>query len=219
MLAGGSEITQSPQEFGNFVKIAVMRIRGMKGKLEELGEEVDDSVDSISKVQTQILKLTKGAVNIFDENGAFRNYYDIMKEISAIWNDLESKNQAALAEILFGKIRSNQGFALIQAFQSGQVEKALQTAMNSAGSAMTEYERWMGGLEAKTAQFKAAYQDLAQTVLKSDFAKDVVDKGTALLNFFTQLTEKLGPLPTLLGAVGGSLALLNIGKHNCPARV
>lgn len=45
----------------------------MKGELEALGEEVDDNIESISKVQTQILNLTKGKVNIFDDNGEFKN--------------------------------------------------------------------------------------------------------------------------------------------------
>ena len=38
----------------------------MKGKLEELGEE-SEGLESISKIQTQILNITKGQVNIFDE--------------------------------------------------------------------------------------------------------------------------------------------------------
>jgi len=82
MITGIAEITQSPTEAGSFLKVASMRIRGMKGELEELGEEVDASVDSISKVQTQILNLTGGKVNIFDQNGEFRNYYEIMQDMS-----------------------------------------------------------------------------------------------------------------------------------------
>ena len=45
----------------------------MKGKLEELGETVDENVESISKMQTHILNLTKGEVNIFDENNNFKD--------------------------------------------------------------------------------------------------------------------------------------------------
>ena len=93
----------------------------MKGELEELGEDVDDSVDSISKVQTQILNLTHGAVNIFDDNGQFKSYYENMEAVSKVIDKLSSTEQASLMEILFGKQRGNQGAALIQAFQSGQV--------------------------------------------------------------------------------------------------
>ena len=39
MLTGGAEITQSAGELGNALKIGQMRIQGMKGDLEALGEE------------------------------------------------------------------------------------------------------------------------------------------------------------------------------------
>lgn len=202
MITGGAEITQNAGEFGNFLKVASMRIRGMKGELEELGEEVDESVDSISKVQTQILNLTQGKVNIFDDIGEFRDYYEIMEDIADVYDTLSSTDQAALAEILFGKMRGNQGQALIQAFQSGQIQKAYETALNSAGSAAEEQMRWMGSLEAKTQQFQAAWQELSMTVLGSDFLKGLVDIGTNLLEVLTKIVDTVGILKTVVVGAG-----------------
>lgn len=162
MLTGGTEITQNASEFGNFLKVGSMRIRGMKGDLEALGEEVDETVDSISKVQTQILNRTGGKVNIFDDMGNFRDYYDIMEDIAEVYDDLNDPDKADLTEILFGKQRGNQGAALIQAFQSGRIQKALEATLNAEGSAMQEQERWLESLEAKTQQFEAAFQSLCK---------------------------------------------------------
>lgn len=218
MLTGGAEITQSAGEFGNFLKVASMRIRGMKGELEELGEEVDDSVDSISKVQTQILNLTHGAVNIFDDSGEFRDYFDIMEEISTIHDKLSSTEQASLDEILFGKQRGNQGAALIQAFQSGQIQKALEATYNAEGSAIQEQERWMESLEAKVQQFKAAFQDLSNTTLDSDFLKGIVDTGTNAIEVLDWLIDKIGLLGTIGAGVGIGALIKNFGNSNefCP---
>lgn len=202
MLTGGAEITQNAGEFGSFLKVASMRIRGMKGELEELGEEVDESVDSISKVQTQILNLTHGEVNIFDDYGEFRDYYDIMKDISEVIDDLTSTERASLYEVLFGKMRGNQGAALIQAFQSGQIEKAYEAATNSAGSAAAEQEKWMEGLEAKTQRFKAAWQELSTAILGSDFLKGLIDSGTTLLEILTGIVETGAAIPLLFGGAG-----------------
>ena len=148
MITGITEITQDASGAGNALKISSMRLRGMKGQLEELDEEVDPTLDSISKVQTQILNLTDGKVNIFDNTGEFRNYFEIMRDIADVYGELSSTDQATLSEILFGKNRGNQGAALLQAFQSGQVQKAYETAINSAGSAAKEQEAWMQSLEA-----------------------------------------------------------------------
>lgn len=120
----------------------------MKGELEDLGEEYDN-IESISKIQTQILNLTSGKVNIFDDNGNFRSTYDILKDISEIYDKLSDTDKADLTEILFGKMRGNQGIAIIQAFQSGQIDKAYEAAKNSAGSAQKEFDRWSQSIEAK----------------------------------------------------------------------
>lgn len=202
LLTGIAEITQSPEEAGNFLKVAVARIQGMKGELEELGEEVDESVDSISKVQTQILNLTHGKVNIFDSSGNFRDYYDIMQDIAGIVDELESTERAQLYEILFGKNRMNQGAAMIQAFQSGQIGKALDAAQNSTGSAYAEQEKWMESLEAKLGRLEAAFQSLSQTVLSSDLLGMGIDFITGLVEALDLLIERFGLLGTVIAGIG-----------------
>ncbi len=212
MLTGGAEITQNASEFGNFLKIGSMRIRGMKGSLEDLGEEVDETVDSISKVQTQILNRTGGKVNIFDDMGNFRDYYDIMEDISKVYNDLNDTDKADLTEILFGKQRGNQGAALIQAFQSGQIQKALEATLNAEGSAMEEQERWLESLEAKTQQFEAAFQSLSATVLDSDLLKWFVDLGTGVVSTLDSIISKMGSLGSIGLGVGLLTGVKNVGS-------
>lgn len=203
MLTGGTEITQNASEFGDFLKISSMRIRGMKGELESLGEEVDETVDSVSKVQTQILNRTSGKVNIFDDVGNFRDYYDIMEDISKVYDDLSASDKSDLTEILFGKQGGNQGAALIQAFQSGEIQKALKATINAEGSAMEAQERWLESLEAKTQQFEAAFQSLSSTVLDSDLLKWFVDFGTNSVQLLDSLIGKLGSLGTIeLAGIG-----------------
>lgn len=215
MLTGGAEITQNASEFGNFLKIGSMRIRGMKGALEELGEEVDETVDSISKVQTQVLNRTNGKVNIFDNMGNLRDYYDIMEDISKVYNDLSDTNKADLTEILFGKQRGNQGAALIQAFQSGQIQKALETTLSAEGSAMQEQERWMESLETKIQQFETAFQSLSNTVVDSDMLKSIVDLGTTGVSSLEGIVKVLeyinsfgGNIKSFFGTLGAVSGLL-----------
>ena len=212
MLTGGTEITQNASEMGNTLKVLSMRIRGMKGKLEELGED-SDGVESISKIQTQILNLTKGQVNIFDDSGNFKDTYDILEKIAKVWKEISETDQASLLEIIAGKQRGNQVAALIQSFQSGQAQKAYQESLNSAGSAQKEQDRWMESAEAKIQQLEAAWQSLSDTVLSSDFLKGTVDTGTSALGILDKITEKLGGIPTLLTAISGALSSQNIGKY------
>lgn len=72
-----------------------MRIRGMKGELEKLGENAGDILP-VSKIQTQILRLTNGTVNIMDalDPTKFKSTYEIMEGISKVWTDISEVSQA-----------------------------------------------------------------------------------------------------------------------------
>lgn len=181
LITGGSEITQNAKEMGNALKVMSMRIRGMKGKLEELGEE-SEGIESISKVQTQILNLTKGAVNIFDDEGRFRGTYEILEDISKVIDKLSDPDRANLTEILFGKLRGNQGLAVLSAFQSGQIGKALEDAQNSAGTALEEMGRYSTSVNAHITNLKSSVQELSNTMFSSDFLKFWVDFGKGAVN-------------------------------------
>ncbi len=210
MLTGGTEIIQNAGETGNALKILSMRIRGMKGELEALGEEYDN-VESISKIQTQILNRTGGTVNIFDNNGNFKSTYEILKGISEVWDKISQTDQADLLEVIAGKQRGNSVAALIQSFQSGQVQKALEASMNSAGSAYEEQSKWIQSIEAKTQQYEASFQSLSQTVLNSNFLKFLIDSGTTFNNVLDKTINGFGVLSTTLSGAGIAAFIKNYG--------
>ncbi len=209
MLTGGAEITQSASDLGNTLKAGQLRVQGMKDSLEALGEETE-GMGSVGEIQARIQELTKGQVNIMDSSdpSRVRDYYDILQDISKVWDSLKNTQQTDLLETMFGKSGSNQGAALIKAFQSGQVQKAYDASLHADGSAMQEQEKWMDSMDAKLQQFHGQFQELSTTALDSDFMKGAVDAGTGFLDILTQIADVGGALPLILGAVGG-VKLLN----------
>lgn len=131
MVTGIVEVTQDPEKAGSSLRTLSLRLRGMKGQLEELGEETDENVENISKMQGQILRLTGGKVNIFDSTGEFKSTYEIMKGIADVWDDLNSTAQADLLETIAGKNRSNEVAALLSNWQN--VEAAVKAASEAEG--------------------------------------------------------------------------------------
>ena len=188
----------------------------MKDELEQLGEKAIASADSIAKVQSQVLDHTDSKIDIFNDAGAFRDYYDIMEDIAGIYNTLSASDRDSLADILFGssgKARK-QGAALIEAFQSGQVQKALEASLNAQGSAMEAQEKWLESLEAKTKQFEAAFQSLSNTVLDSGMLKWFLDLGTGGVKALDALADKLGSFATLSTIGGGVAGAKGLGLTN-----
>ncbi len=203
MITGGTEIVQDASIMGNALKVLSMRIRGMKGELEELGEEYEN-VESISKIQTQILNLTHGAVNIFDDNGNFRSTYNILEDIAEVWERISQTDQAALLETIAGKQRGNQISALIQSFQSGQAQKALSDAINSSGSALKEQERWLDSIEAKQQKVFTAWANYIAGMSNVETIKGSLD---LLASAIDALNAPVGRLISQIILVNTALAL------------
>lgn len=211
ILTGAGEITQNVSELSGSLQVISMRLRGMKDELQSIGEEYED-IESITKIQEQISNLTNGSVNILNVDGSFKSTYDQLKEISEIYFDLSESDRADLTEILFGKNRSNQGIAILQAFQSGEIQKAYEASVKSAGSAMEEQEKWLESLEAKTQQFNAAFQSLSSTVLDSNLLKWFVDLGTSGVKALDQIIDKFGLLSTIGLSAGLFAGFKNVGS-------
>lgn len=209
MITGGSEITQNASEQGNALKVLSMRLRGMKGDLEKLGEEYDN-VESVSKIQTHILNLTKGQVNIMNsaDPTKFKSTYEIMKDISKVYDKLSQTNQADLLETIAGKQRGNQVAAILNAFKSGQVDKALETSINSQNSALNEQQKYMQGIEYSMDRIKASFQELSSDTVNSSWIKGFIDLSNVLLN----VTDKIGifnmALVVTAGILGGKGILM-----------
>ena len=79
MLTATSEVTGNPDRAGNMLKVISMRLRNATNELVEMGEEVDPAIQTVTQLQAQILNLTHGKVNIFEDNGDFKSTYQILK--------------------------------------------------------------------------------------------------------------------------------------------
>lgn len=212
MLAGGTELTHNASEMGDVISVLSLRIRGMKEELKELGAEYD-TVGSVTDIQTRILNQTQGAVNIFDAGNNLKSTYDIIREISEVWDKISRTDQSALLKTIAGAQHEDGATALISSFRSGQVQQALTASVRSDGSAYEEQARWMDSLEAKTMRLEGAFQALSQTALDSDLMKWFVDFGTSGIQAIDSIMQGFESLNSLFGmldtSAGGSLGALS----------
>lgn len=211
MLTGMTEITQNANESGNALKILSMRLRGYDEETQEYSNDVEVLSGNIADL-TKTAE-TPGGISIFadETKETFKSTYEIIEDISKIWDELTDKQRADLLEVLAGKQRGNSIAALIQAFQSGQVEAAYTAAAEgSVGSAMEEQERWMGSLQAKLGQLQAAFQGLSQAAINDEWLKTGVDLATEFLNLLTQIVDKIGLIPVVLAGVTTVKGLKNL---------
>jgi len=206
MITGITEVTQNASKAGNAVRTLSMRLRGATAEdLQELGEDTDGLITSVSKLQGVIKGLT--GVDITDVNGQIRSTFDIMDDLAGVFNDLKTNDQSFLLETIAGKARGSDIAALLKNWD--QVKAAYEAANNAWGTASNEQAVYMESLQGKINQFKASWQSLANTVLSSDFLKGAVDTATTLLSLLDSIVGKLGTIPTIVGAITAATSLKN----------
>ena len=87
---------------------------------------------------------------------------------------------------------------------------ANEVALNSAGSAVQENERYMDALAAKVSQFKSAWEALSNSVVNSDLVKLIINLGTGALK---ALNTDLGTTATQFALLTGTLTgVVSIGS-------
>ena len=205
MVTGITEVTQDPEKAGNSLKVLSMRLRGMKGELQDLGEETDENVENLSQMQGKVLNLTHGKVNIFDNTGDFKSTYEIMQGIADIYDDLTDSDKADLLETIAGKNRANEVAALIQNWD--RVAQATESAENSAGSAMAEQEKYANSLHGRLNSLTSSLQTISNTALDSGFLKGLVSGATEAINILNKVIDTIGIIPTVATVAGAAMSL------------
>lgn len=197
---------QDAAKVGNAMKTLAAYLRSSKVELEELGETGELVAETTPKLQEKMVALTHGAVQILERDGqTIRSTYDIMKDLSKIWDTgfLTDKEQAAILEMIAGKRQSSTVASLLQNFTVA--EEVLESAANSAGSAIAENEKYLDSINGKIARFQASFEQLSANVMNSDMVKGFYDFLTGVVNAFNQLVSTTPAVIRTFGLLGGAI--------------
>lgn len=198
MLAASNATVQDISKSSTGLRTIVARIRNTKTELDSLGESMTDA--EYNKI---VEALTGNGVSLTDANGNLRDTFDILNDIARVSKDLKANSPndyAALAETLAGTRMQNIFFSIVENWD--EAKKAMDLmGDDSLGALDTAFGTYEESISAHVQKFKTQFQDLSTTVVGSDFAKGIVDFGTALLSFTTATSKLAGTLPTLASLV------------------
>ena len=153
--------------------------RGLNAIFANLSQVLDESSSNGKKI-TEIFDSL--GISMYDLNtGQMLSTYELLLKLSEKWDTLDSNTQKYIATTLAGTVQLNNFLALMNNFD--HAVSATETALNSAGSAARENSKYMEGLEARTNQLKATFQDFSNNVLSSEFLGGLL----SLANGFLQL--------------------------------
>src|SRR5699024_6937200 len=98
---------QNPDKVGTALKTVSMYLRAAKTEAEEAGESTDGMAESVSELRKELLSLTGGKVDIQLDNDTFKSTYEIIKDLSEVWDELTDITRANILELIGGKRNSN----------------------------------------------------------------------------------------------------------------
>jgi predicted nuclease with TOPRIM domain len=218
LIASANRVVQDPGSVGAALRTISLRLRGTSTReLEEAGEDTTGVVESKSKLRRKIQGYT--GVDILTDTGAYKSTYEILLEISKVWDDLTDTDQAGLLELIAGKTRSNTAAAILS--NGEDLKDALLAAQEAEGSALAENEKYLDSIQGKLDQFNNAVQTMWEGALDDDVVKFFVDIGTQLVKW----VDNLGLIKTLVMAIGTFLIQKNFkgdlfgGLFNVPTNI
>ena len=204
LITAMNEVVQDPDVVGTSLKTIASRLRTTKGELEELGEDAEGAAESITALQTKLLNLTHGKVNIFEsDNVTFKSTYDIMQEIASVWGEMNDLEQASVTELI-GQVRQANTFSSLMNNMSTAAQ-VVETSMNSTGSALAENDKYLESIRGHMSLLAASAESFSNTIIDSEWLKTGIDGLRTIIDLMNEIASF--STPGFIGmAAGGVLS-------------
>ncbi len=190
-----NSVIQDADSVGTMMKSLSMYLRAAKTEADAAGESTEGMANSVSELRSELKSLT--GVDIMLDSKNFKSTYQIMKELSQVWNSLSDVTQANVTEMIAGKRNANGVAAILNNFDIA--ESTMESAANSANVAWEENEKYLDSIQGRLSQLDASFQALSENVLSSDLIKGSVSFLTSIVKLLDKIVNITGALPAGLG--------------------
>lgn len=179
-----NEIIQNTESVGTALKTISARIRGTT---DQLGEDAEEMTITTSELRDKIKSIA--GIEIMENDTTFKSTYQILKEISEVYDTLTDAQQADIAEMLGGKVGLNTVQAILGNFETAEkVVEDLNEGL-AEGSASKELESSLDSIDGKLNQLKSTWQQLSVDTVNSEAVKFLIDGAKTLLKLLDGIAK------------------------------
>ena len=200
MLAVMIETTrESAQNLGSALKSIISRYGEMKTGLtvDSEGEAID-----YNKVDTALQSV---GISLKDAQGQFRDFDEVIFELSAKWDSLDKNTQRYIATIMAGNRQQSRFIALVDNWE--RLEEVSAAAYDSEDAGLLQYAKTLDSLETKLNALSTSFQQFYMSIVNGDTFKSLIGFLTDLLNGL----NKLGNWQAILNIAGLLTSLKSVG--------
>lgn len=184
---------ESAETAGTALKTVIARFSELKKNPAEIGD-VDGEIVDANQIESA---LRLADVDLRDAAGQFRNFDEVIIELSGKWDTLDKNTQRYIATMAAGSRQQSRFLALMS--DSDRLVQLTDAAYNSAGASTTQFNKTLDSLESKMNQLKNAWNTFTQSLMNSELIKTGVEILTDIITTINGITNAFSNLGSFLG--------------------
>ena len=200
MIATMISITrEAPENIGSALKSIISRYGEMTSDptamIDSEGEEM-----SLNKVDKALQSV---GISLQNAQGQFRDFDDVILELSKSWDTIDTNTQRYIATVMAGNRQQSRFLALVGNYE--EYAKALEVAENAEDAGTLQTLKTMDSISTKWEQLKVSLQEFYTSAGLEDVFKGVLDALTAFLTKANDIPKLFGKIPVSVIALVSSL--------------
>ena len=194
-----SRTRESAETIGNAVKSIFARIQSVRER--GFAEEDGTSINQVARA------LQSADIDLMDKQGQFRDFTQVLDELGAKWNSLDTITKAYLATTVAGTYQQSRFLTLMDGYKETipLYEKALQ----AAGTTTQKFTIYQQGTQAAIDKLKATMEGLWQGLFDSQMIRAAVGFLANSIESVNTTISSIGGFTATFGAVAIASTLLS----------
>ena len=139
---------EAPENLGTALKTIISRFQDLKMSEEELEDGVN--ANDVEKA------LKSAGVELRDSIGQFRDFDDVLMDLSKVWDGLSVNTQKYIATIAAGSRQQSRFIALVSDYERNL--ELIDIAQDSAGASTAQFNIFLTGLQASFNRLTSAWE-------------------------------------------------------------
>lgn len=182
MLAVMVETTrESAQNLGSALKSIISRYGEMKSGLTQ------DSEGEVIDYNKTDAALRSVGISLKDAQGQFRNFDDVIFELSAKWDSLDKNTQRYIATIMAGNRQQSRFIALVDNWE--RLDEVAGAAQDSEDAGLLQYAKTLDSLETKLNNISTSFQQFYMSIINGPAIGGALEFVNNLIKGFNKLSK------------------------------
>ena len=189
------------ENIGSALKSIISRYGELKTSPTTLVDAEGEAL-SFNKVDTALQSV---GITMKTTSGQFRDFDDVILDLSKKWQTLDKNTQRYIATVMAGNRQQSRFIALVDNYS--RLSELTEEAANAQDAGTLQYLKTLDSIESKLNQVQVAFQQFYTSMGLETVFKGALDTATAFINTLNSLPKIFDKIPAAALSMGASLII------------